>query len=157
MASAIFEELGARPRPATSLAFFGTRARLRFLELELESDRDCCCFCIVLFHDYLRLQSTEKPVVLIDFVASRLAKYWKTRGFTMFLHKCFETLLVLLRVRSNNLKNKWFYYVFACKGWKTSGFTVCLPKTNEKPMVLLCCRPKRLRNPWFYCVFAQNW
>ena len=57
---------------------------------------------------------------------------------------------------TKNVKNHWFYCVFAQKCWKTIGFTVCSLKHVKKPVVLLCVRPKMLKNHWFYCVFAQK-
>ena len=55
-----------------------------------------------------------------------------------------------------NVKNHWFYCVFAQKCWKTIGFTVFSRKKVEKALVLLCVRSKMLKNHRFYCVFAQK-
>ena len=44
---------------------------------------------------------------------------------------------------TKNVKNHWFYCVFAQK---------CI----KKPLVLLCFRLKMLKNQWFYYVFARK-
>ena len=72
---------------------------------------------------------------------------------------------------SKNVKNNWFYCVFAqtCfkknngvtvfslkNGEKTIGFTEFSLNNVKQPLVLLCFRSKMLKNHWFYLVFAQQ-
>ena len=57
---------------------------------------------------------------------------------------------------TKNVKNHWFYWVFAQKCWKSIGFTVFSLKSDKKALVLLCFRSKMLKKHRFYCVFAQT-
>ena len=57
---------------------------------------------------------------------------------------------------TKNVKNHWFYCVFAQKCKKTIGFTVFSLKHVKKPLVLLCFRSKSLKKHWFYFVFAHK-
>ena len=54
-------------------------------------------------------------------------------------------------------KNHWFYCVFVQTCWKTIGFIVFSLNNVEKPLVLLCFRSNMLKNHWFYNVFAKYW